>query len=63
MGRGVCCVTHCDTPQLPHDIFIVFVCLFVSFLLSKRLQGQTADKKGQGDEWDWVHDVKLTKNQ
>ena len=56
-------MTHCDTPQLPHDIFIVFVCLFVSFLLSKRLQGQTADKKGQGDEWDWVHDVKLTKNQ
>jgi hypothetical protein len=25
------------------------------------LQGQRADMRGQGDEWDWVHAVKLTK--
>jgi hypothetical protein len=25
------------------------------------LQGQRADRKGQGDEWNWVHDVKLIK--
>ena len=30
---------------------LVFVCLF--FILGGRLQGQRADMRGQGDEWDW----------
>jgi hypothetical protein len=33
------------------EVVCLFVCLF--FHLGKRLQGQRADKEGQGDGWDW----------
>jgi len=37
--------------------------LFVCFLCQGKCLGRGPDAKGQGDEWGWVHDVKLKKNQ
>ena len=48
--------THCDTLQLSQQdlLFNDLLCFFFKNLFGGgRLQGQRADTKGQGDEWDW----------
>lgn len=44
------------------EIFLLFSFLFKIYLFWGRLQRQRADRKGLGDEWNWVHDVKFTNN-
>ena len=44
-------------------LMLLLLVLVVCIILRNRLQGGRTDKRGQGDECDWVHDVKLTKNQ
>jgi hypothetical protein len=55
MDEGVFCGRHCDTLKLPLqdvlDTWVCFICLF--FIFGGRLQGQRADTRRQGDEWDW----------
>jgi hypothetical protein len=54
--KGYTVGTHCDTLQLSQQdlLFNDLLCFFFKNLFGGgRLQGQRADTKGQGDEWDW----------
>jgi hypothetical protein len=64
---------HTDTRQLPRQnvFYVLFclvcvcvcVCVCVSVLfVEEGLQGQRVNTEKWGDEWDWVCNVKLTKN-
>lgn len=59
MGHAV---VHCSFHDKIFSLlcFVLFVC--VLSILGRWLQRLRADIRGQEVQWNWVHDVKLTKN-